>query len=167
MNAMNNTTTHSTGTEKTGANKSRNPSAELQALTRRGIVELIAFLLISTVFFFCRHTDLFAPMAESVRQILGCPPPPALTAMAMTGYIVSAAILIIHRTADGQSPQLKWSNLFLRSVFYIFHGFSGSLETHFMGVFVGGLILFALEHLNIWAYSLKIMPDRKALLGKL
>jgi hypothetical protein len=35
-----------------------------------------------------------------------------------------------------------------------------------MGVFVGGLILFALEHLNIWAYSVKILPERKALLGK-
>lgn len=165
MNATN-TTTRPTGKGIAGANKSRNPSADLQAISRRGIVELILFLLVSTMFFFCRHTDLFAPMTESVRQILGCPPPSQLITMAMTGYIVSAAILIIHRTADGQPPQLKWSNLFLRTVFYFFHGFSGSLESHFMGVFVGGLILFALEHLNIWAYSVKILPERKALLGK-
>jgi hypothetical protein len=139
---------------------------EMQALSRRGMTELVLFLLISTAFFFCRQTDLLAPLAESARQILGCPPPAALITMAVAGYVASASVLLLNRILTGARPLFKWSNLFFRTIFFLFYAFAAALLSHFIGVFVAGLVLFALEQLNIWTYCVKTQPTGKALPSK-
>ena len=148
--------------EKTGARLS-----DLQALTRRGWQELALFLLVSTVFFCIRQADLLAPFTEGARRLLGSPPPPHLITLALIGYTLSAAVLIVGRAASGARPSLKWSHFVMLTAFYLFYGFSGSLAENFMGVFVAGLIRILLEQLNTWTYSVKTLPHGRELRGKL
>ena len=167
---MNAHTTISPGNPKGAASATEKIEArigDLQTLTRRGWQELILFLLVSTGFFCIRQADLLAPLTESARLFLGCPPPPLLTTLALVGYTLSAAVLILGRAASGARPALKWSHAGLRIVFYLFYGTSGALEENFMTVFVAGLGLIVLEQLNIWTYSLKTLPRGRQLQGKL
>lgn len=136
---------------------------DLRLLARKGLWQLCTFVAASALFFHFRHVDLLAPLAENMRQILGCPPPATLTTLALAGYSVSAAILLLSRTVGGVRPSLKWTYLGYRLVFYLFYSFSSSLDEHFMGAFVAGLILFGLEQMNIVTYSLKTQPRQGAL----
>jgi hypothetical protein len=136
-------------------------------LSRRGLRDLLLFLAVSTLFFSIRHVDLLTPLAEPVRQLLGCPPPPFLTTLAVAGYTLSATILILGRIMKGDPPSCKWSHLFFRTIFYFFYAAANALPENFMGVFVAGLFLLTLEQLHIWTYGLKTQPEGKALFGKL
>jgi len=139
---------------------------DLQALSHRGLRDLFLFLLFSFFFFGVRQIDLLAPLTEGVRRILGSPPSPELTTLALTGYTLSALVLILARTARGERPRLKWVHLFYRTVFYFFYAVAGSLEGHFMEVLLAGLLLIGLEQLNIWTYALKALPSGKELTNK-
>jgi hypothetical protein len=143
------------------------PCHELRLLARQGLWQLFTFVAASALFFHFRHADLLAPLAENIRQLLGCPPPAALTTLALAGYSISAAILLLSRTVNGVRPSLKWAYLGYRLVFYLFYGFSHSLAEHFMSVFVAGLVLFGLEQMNIVTHTLKTQPRKAALLEKL
>jgi hypothetical protein len=140
---------------------------DLRLLARKGLWQLLTFVAASALFFYFRHADLFAPLAENIRQVLGCPPPAALTTLALAGYTLSAAIILLSRTVDGVRPSLKWTYLGYRLVFYLFYSFSNSLAENFMSVFVAGMILFGLEQMNTLTYSLKIQPREGGLMGKL
>jgi hypothetical protein len=140
---------------------------DLQGLSRRGLQELFLFLLLSTFFFGLRQVDLLAPLTEGVREILGCPPSPELTTLALAGYTLSALVLILARAVKGERPSMRWSHLGYRTVFYFFYAVAGSLEENFMGVLLAGLLLIGLEQLNIWTYALKTLPGGKALPGQL
>ncbi len=152
---------------KTGAGK-KFPAGgnDLPQLCRRGLRDLLLFLAVSTLFFGIRHVDLLAPLAEPVRQLLGCPPPPFLTTLAAAGYTLSATILILGRIMSGARPTSKWSHLFFRTVFYFFYAVANALPENFMGVFVAGVFLLALEQLHIWIYCLKCLPEGGALFSK-
>lgn len=139
------------------------PCHELSLLTRKGLRQLFIFVAASSLFFHFRHVDLLAPLAENIRQVLGCPPPASLTTLALAGYSVSAAIILLSRAVNGSRPSLKWAYLGYRLVFYLFYSFSYSLAENFMGVFVAGLILFGLEQMNIATYSMKAQPRKGAL----
>jgi len=140
---------------------------DLRLLARKGLWQLLTFVAASALFFHFRHADLLAPLAENIRQVLGCPPPAALTTLALAGYTLSAAIILLSRTVGGVRPSLKWTYLGYRLVFYLFYSFSNSLAENFMSVFVAGLILFGLEQMNTLTYSLKTQPREGGLMGKL
>jgi hypothetical protein len=140
---------------------------ELQLFSRRWLQGLFAFLLVSTCFFLIRRIDLLAPLAESTRQFLGCPPPPALTTLALAVYLFSTVVLILDRTAGGAMPSLKWRHLVCRSMFFFFYAVANALDEHFIFVFVAGLVVCGLELLNIYAYSMKTLPGGKEMVGKL
>jgi len=138
----------------------------LRLLARKGLWQLMTFTAVSALFFHFRHADLLAPLAENVRQLLGCPPPASLTSLALAGYTLSAAILIVNRAANGTGPVLKWAYVAYRLVFFLFYSFSNSLPDHFMEVFVAGLLLFGLEQMNIVTCSLKTRPPNGVLPGR-
>jgi hypothetical protein len=140
---------------------------ELQLFSRRWLQGLFAFLFISTCFFWIRRIDLLAPLAESTRQLLGCPPPPALTSLALAVYLFSTVVLLLDRTAGGSRPSLKWRHLVCRSVFFFFYAVANALDEYFIFVFVAGLVVIGLELLNIYAYSMKTLPGGKEMVGKL
>ncbi|MBE0599239.1 MAG: hypothetical protein IH614_18505 [Desulfuromonadales bacterium] len=150
-----------TTSSSTSGKKAPAPASDLQSLSCRGVLELFVFLLISTIFFEFRHTDLLAPLGENIRLILGCPPPPLLTTLALAGYTLSALVLILHRTSHASRPQLRWIHLGYRSCFYFFYMVSNTLEANFMPVLVSGLLLFTLEHLNIWSYAMQTTTNQE------
>jgi hypothetical protein len=140
---------------------------ELQSFSRRWLQGLFAFLLVSTGFFWIRGIDLLAPLTEGTRQLLGCPPPPALTSLALAGYLFSSVVLILDRTAKGEMPSLKWRHLACRLVFFPFFAVANALDQYFIFVFVAGALIFGLDLLNIHAYSLKTLPGGKEMVGRL
>jgi len=139
---------------------------DLTRLSRRSLLELVLFLALSTFFFSIRHVDLLAPLTENVRQLLGCPPPPILTTLAVAGYTLSAAILVRGRIINGARPSCEWWHLCFWTTFCFFYAVAHALPENFMGVFVAGLFLFTLEQLHLWTYGLKTQPGGKALFGK-
>jgi len=134
---------------------------------RRGLSELILYLALSILYFSVRNTDLLASLSEPVRQLLGCPPPPVLIDLAVTGYTLSAAILVRGRMVKGKKPEGSWAHLAFWTVFYFFYALAGALPAHFMGAFCAGLFIVSLEQLHIWAYDLRNHPEGKALFGRL
>jgi hypothetical protein len=140
---------------------------ELQSFCRRWLQGLFAFLLVSTCFFWIRGIDLLAPLTEGARQLLGCPPPPTLTSLALAVYLFSTVVLLLDRTAAGAMPSLKWRHLACRMVFFPFYAVANALDRYFIFVFVAGLVIFGLELLNIYTYSLKILPGEREMVGKL
>jgi len=140
---------------------------DMAVLYRHETLNFVLFLVISTAFFSIRNVDLLTPLSESTRQILGQPPPPFLTGVAVGVYSVTAAILIIARIVNGTVPPRKWLSLFLRTVFYFFFAVANALPANFMGVFIAGLSLFGLEQFHLWSVYLKHQPAEKSLFGKL
>jgi hypothetical protein len=139
---------------------------ELQSFSRRWLQEFFAFLLVSTCFFSIRGLDLLAPLPESIRQFLGCPPPPDLTTLALVVYLFSALVIIFDRTSGGASPSLKWRHLAFRTAFYPFYCVANALNEYFLAVFIAGLVIFGLELLNILAYGMKAVPRGREMVGK-
>jgi len=139
---------------------------ELLLLPRRGLLDLLLFLVISTVFFYLRNDDVLAPLSENVRQILGCPPPLTLITIAVASYSISAAFYGAGQIINGTRPVHKGTTLFYRTIFYFFYAVGNALPGYFMGVFVAGLLLYTLDQLHIWTYCLRIQPDAGSLLGK-
>jgi hypothetical protein len=160
-------TSSKTATRRNAKEDIRARYHDLQSLSRRGLRDLFLFFVLSVWFFSMRQVDLLTPLAEGVRELLGCPPPPELTTLALAGYTLSAFVLILARTIQGERPRLRWSHLGYRTVFYFFYAVAGSLEENFMGVLLAGLFLIGLEQLNIWTYALKTLPGRKILANKL
>ncbi len=137
---------------------------ELIYLSRHSLQDLVLFILVSMAFFHLRYLDVMAPMTEDIRALLGSPPPPTLSTVALCGYSISAAVLILARTVNGSRPSLKWSHFGFRAVFYLFFIASRSLAEHFMEVFIAGMLLIGLEQLNIWTYSRKILPRKRKII---
>lgn len=149
--------------------KNRSSSTETEALLllpRRGLLDLLLFLVISTVFFYLRNDDMLASLSGNVRQILGCPPPLTLITIAVISYSVSAALYGVGQIIDGARPVHRGTTLFYRTVFYFFYAVGNALPGYFMGVFVAGLLLYTLDQLHIWLYCLRIQPGAGSLLGK-
>ena len=140
---------------------------ELETLSRRSLQGCFAFLAISCGFFSIRGIDLLAPLTEGTRELLGNPPPPLLTTLALVLYLLSEVVLILGRTASGAKPLLKWQQLVYRTVFFFFYAVANVLDHYFLGVFVAGLVIFGLELLNLWVYSMKILPQGEEIAGKL
>lgn len=139
---------------------------ELHTLSRRGLWDLLLFLSISTAFYAVASVDLLAPLGENLRELLGTPPPPKLTTLAVSGYTLSATILIFSRILSGARPRFKWQHLFFRTVFFFFYAVSNTLGDYFLGTFAAGIFLIALEQLNIWSFALKTAPQGWQMFGK-
>lgn len=167
---MNGCVNSPSGTTRTGwlGRQAQEPlQQELQALSRRCLQGLFAFLSISVGFFQVRQLDLLAPLTQGVQEFLGCPPPPVLTTLALGIYLFSEVVLILGRTGGGARPALKWQQLVYRSIFFFFYAVAGVLDGYFLGVFVAGLVLYGLELLNLWTYSMKHLPQEREMAGKL
>jgi len=148
-----------------GGGACQSPQQELQALSRRCLAGLFVFLLISTCFFWVRSLDLLAPLAESTREFLGSPPPPGWTTVALASYLLSSIIILLDRTSSAARPSLKWQHLVYRTIFFLFYGVAAALEEYFLAVFVAGLVMYGLELLNIWSYSMRTLPPGEEMAG--
>ena len=137
-----------------------------QSMANQSLSGLIIFLLISMLAYAFKDFNLFEMSSESVRQILGCPPPAYLISVALAVYCFSSATLTLTAIANGTQPTHKWNHLGYRSVFFIFYCFSGAISANFIPVLVVGLSLYTLDHCHILLYNAKENHEGKGLLGK-
>lgn len=137
-----------------------------QHMANQSLAGLVIFLLISILAYTFKDFNLFEVSSESVRQILGCPPPAYLISVALAVYCFSAATLTLTAIANGTQPTHKWSHLGYRSVFFVFYCFSGAISANFIPVLVVGLSLYALDQCHILIYNAKENHEGKGLLGK-
>lgn len=138
---------------------------DLHGLSRRGLWEILLFVLISIGALSLREFNLLASVSESARQLLGCPPPAYLVSIALATYCFSALTITLTQMANDGEPLLRWSHLGYRTVFYLFYAFSGSLANHFMAVFFIGFFLYAVEQAHIWTYCSRVARRDEGLLG--
>ncbi|MCD6187677.1 MAG: hypothetical protein J7K09_05875, partial [Desulfuromusa sp.] len=75
------------------------------------LMSLSLFLLISIMAFTFKDFNLFESASESVRQILGYPPPAYLISIALAVYCFSSAILTLTAMANDAQPTQKWNHL--------------------------------------------------------
>ena len=130
------------------------------------LMSLVIFLSISVCAFTFKDFNLFASASESMRQILGYPPPAYLISAALAVYCFSSAILTLTAIANDAQPTQKWNHLGYRSVFFVFYCFSGTIAANFLPVLVVGLSLYGLDQCHIWLYNAKASHEEKGLLGK-
>ncbi len=130
------------------------------------LLSLAVFLLISICAFTFKDFNLFEAASESVRQILGYPPPAYLISVALAVYAFSSAILTLTAMANDSKPTQKWNHLGYRSAFFIFYCFSGTIAVNFLPVLAVGLALYGLDQLQIWVFNAKENHHGHGLLGK-
>ena len=148
---------------ETAQNTKSNTESNVQ---NHSLMSLVVFLLISICAFTFKDFNLFAAASESVRQILGYPPPAYLISVALAVYAFSSAILTLTAMANDAKPTQKWNHLGYRSAFFIFYCFSGAIAANFLPVLVVGLALYALDQFHIGIYNARINHEEKGLLGK-
>ena len=148
---------------ETAQNTKSNTEANVQ---NHSLISLVAFLLISICAFTFKDFNLFEIASESVRQILGYPPPAYLISVALAVYAFSSAILTLTAIANDTKPIQKWNHLGYRSAFFIFYCFSGTIAANFLPVLVVGLALYGLDQFHIGIYNAKMNHEGKGLLGK-
>ena len=135
-------------------------------LQYHSLIGLVSFLIISIGAFTFKGFNLFGVAPESIRQILGYPPPAYLISIALAVYAFSSAILTLTAMANGTKPMRKWNHLGYRSAFFIFYCFSGTIAANFLPVLMVGLVLYGLDQFHIALYNAKINHEGKGLLGK-
>jgi len=130
------------------------------------LMSLVLFLLISIMAFTFKDFNLFESASESVRQILGYPPPAYLISIALAVYCFSSAILTLTAMANDAQPTQKWNHLGYRTAFFAFYCFSGAIAANFLPVLLVGLSLYGLDQCHIWLHNAKENHEGKGLLGK-
>ncbi|MCK4536007.1 MAG: hypothetical protein KAT93_03275, partial [Desulfuromonadales bacterium] len=131
----------------------------LVSLSRKGLLELLQFLLISACAFTLQDFNLFATFPEHVKEILGCPPPAILTNIALTIYCISVMIPQCISLASDSRPIRTHNHLAYLVTFYLFYFISNALAANFVGVLVVGLIIYGLSQLSIWAHACRPVED--------
>lgn len=139
---------------------------DLHALSRRGLWEILLFVLISIGTLSLKEFNLFGSVSEPVRQLLGYPPPAYLVSVALAVYCFSAMTLVLTQMANDAEPIPKWTHLGYRTVFYVFYIFSGSLANHFMAVFFVGICLYGVEQTHLLVHSNRVAHQEKELFGE-
>ena len=129
---------------------------ELCVLSRRGLWHLLLFLLISMAAFSGQDFDLFAALSEDLWPLLGSPPPPQLIHLGLTIYTFCALMLLPARLNSASRAQ-SWAHTGYRTIFYFFYLSANTLATHFMVVFVAGLILYGLEQAYLLLHMCKTL----------
>ncbi len=141
------------------------------ALSRRGLWGMLFFIVISGVALQFRAVDIFAGLPDSVRCIIGAPPPPALIHVVLGISTLSSIIITIGRMAEEENPAGNWSRfwsgLAFRSVFYLFYATANALEENFLLVFTTGMIVLVMEHFATWLYAVRTIEREKEHLAQL
>ena len=117
---------------------------ELFVQYRRGLWQMLLFLLFSMAAFIAQDFDLFAATPEEFWTILGSPPPPALIHLVL-GIYTFCALMLLPARLNNPSLAQSWAHMGYRVVFYLFYLSSNALSDHFMLVFLAGLGLYGLE----------------------
>jgi len=123
-----------------------------QNAANQNAFEFMLFLLISILAFIFKDFNLFTSSSESMKVILGTPPPTNLINIALVVYLLSAATIRMISIATKIKPIIKYSHLAYRSAFYVFFCFSGSIQNNFIQVLLVGIFMFILDELNIILY---------------
>lgn len=148
---------------ETTQNTKSNTESNVQ---NHSLMSLVLFLLISIIAFTFKDFNLFESASESMRQILGYPPPAHLISISLAVYCFSSAILTLTAMANDAQPTQKWNHLGYRSVFFIFYCFSGAITANFLPVLLVGLSLYGLDQCHILIHNAKENHEGKGLLGK-
>lgn len=146
---------HNLNSDVTGQEK----DDSLLVLSRKGLLELLQFLLLSGCAFAIQDFNLFATFSEQVKVFLGCPPPAMLTNIALTIYCIAVMIPQCICLAGGSRPIRTHNHLAYLVTFYLFYFISNALKANFVGVLVVGLTIYALGQLSIWAYACRPFED--------
>lgn len=123
-------------------------------LARRGLWQLLSFLLLSIAAWITIDHGLFNAMPEAFIAWLGAPPPLALIDLAFAIYLGSALILLPGRHAGGHSSAQGWSQLLYRTCFYLIYLASADPTARFVVVLAGGVFLYGMEQLYVWGITL-------------
>ena len=148
---------------ETAQNTKSNTEIKVQ---NHSLMSLVLFLLISICAFAFKDFNLFESASESMRQILGYPPPAYLISVALAVYCFSSAVLTLTAMANDTKPTQKWNHLGYRSAFFIFYCFSGAITANFLPVLLVGLSLYGLDQCHIMIHNAKENHEGKGLLGK-
>jgi len=130
-------------------------TSALHAMSRRGLVGLLFFLVASVAAFMVQDFNLYKALPEAVLQVLGCPPPATLIHLALTGYSFTVVTRVLIRMATGVHPVVAWHHNLCRPVFYLFYLVSTTLPENFIAVLTIGILLYGVEQVGIWTYMHK------------
>ncbi len=150
---------------KTRATQNRQPFAQID-IQNQNLICLAIFLVISVIAYINKDFNLFTSSPESIRQILGYPPPAYLINVALAVYCFSATILTLTAIANNAKPEQKWNHLGYRVTFYLLYCFSGAIDANFLPIVLVGLFLYSLDQCHIWIHHGKTIHHDGGLLGK-
>ncbi len=120
---------------------------------QESLISMMVFLVVCLVSFMNSDFSLFGIASESMREILGTPPPAHLISITLMVYLFSSMVLTISDMVYDKEPKSKWTHLGYRTAFFLFYGFGGMIAVNFIPVMVVGLFLYGLDQLHILHYE--------------
>lgn len=119
-------------------------------------ISFVMFLVICILAFSFQDFNLFESSSESMKVLLGTPPPEFLVSISLAIYCFSAGITTLMNIVNNVKPKFKISHLGYRTSFFVFYCFSGAIAINFIPVVVVGVCLYSLEYIHNILYSFKI-----------
>ncbi|UCG38061.1 MAG: menaquinol oxidoreductase, partial [bacterium] len=87
--------------------------------------------------------------------------------LALVVYVFSALTLTLSRIMQGSGVYRGWSHLFYITSFYVFYGFSGTMQETYWAVFVSGLVILGLENYSIRTFCGEAISEEREKLERM
>lgn len=122
----------------------------------KNLISFIIFLVICIISFSIKDFNLFESASETMKIILGTPPPAFLVSISLAVYAFSSGFLTLVDISNNKKPEFKLTHLGYRSIFFMFYCFSGAIAVNFIPVLIVGVCLYGLDQTHITLYNSKI-----------
>lgn len=144
-----------TATSEQTASRDEHQLNELYIRSRSGMWGLFCYLAVSVMAYYFRELSLASVLPEQIMRQLGLVPPVFMATWVLWLSTCSALIIIAGRLYHGTRPSSTLSHFLFRTAFYLLFFVVGGLDQHINAIFISGLTVMALQHLNIYNYYTK------------
>ena len=124
---------------------------KLERAVGHGLWGMAIFLMVSVAAF--NQFSFLPDMSESMRKLLGAPPPVEMISLALVVYAFSGIVMILARMTRNTQSYRGIMHAAFFSGFYLFYHLSHALQDNFWAVFFAGISVLGLENFYLWSRS--------------
>jgi len=114
----------------------------------KNLISFLSFIVICILAHTIMNVNIFWKLPETVRIILGCPPPVLLIDIALAVYAFSGFILKFSSIVQEKAYEFNIKDLGYCSAFFLFYSLSGGLASNIIPVVIIGTLFQLMNSLH-------------------